>query len=140
MYKFGTVLSTGDHKAKVAIKRSSLCGDKCGSCSGKCEQLEKIVELDNTKDLQPGENVSVEIDNNKVLKAAFLVYIFPLIMLIIGVFIGPMIYSSVNLTMNLELFNLTIGLFMMALAFVVVKVVDHKKSKENYNGWIKEKL
>lgn len=140
MYKFGTVLSTSDNQVKVAIKRSSTCGDKCGSCSGKCDQLEKIVALENTQNFQPGQNVSVEIDDSKVLKAAFLVYIFPLIMLIIGVFIGSTIYSMLQLSMNSELFNLMIGILMMALAFTFVKYVDNKKSKENYTGWIKEKI
>lgn len=138
MRKIGKVISKENNKVQLEIKRSSSCGEKCGSCSGNCDQLVKIIETEDTIDANPGEIVSLEINDSFVLKSAFLVYIFPLFMLILGVVLGSSIQNYKKIDINPELFSVIIGVLFMCISFIIIKIIDKFYfSKMSCNGEIK---
>lgn len=118
--------NTAPH-ASIEIIRSSACGENCSSC-GLCPGKAAIVEAINEKGAAVGDTVIIQMSDKKVLGAAFLVYIVPLIMLIIGYFIGYAVF-------NTESASIITGLCLMAVTFAIITLVD-KKIKLRYTPHI----
>lgn len=113
--------------AEVKITRSSACGDNCASC-GLCPGQSSIINAINDINASVGDTVVITMSDKKVLGAAFLVYIVPLIMLIAGYFIGAAVFDK-------ESPRILTGFFMMATSFAVITYID-KKIKRSYTPHI----
>ena len=87
MRETGIVREVSGDFCKVGVKRSSACGDNCATCSAACKQKEAICTAKNTVGAKVGQRVIIEINTEKVLKSAFLVYILPIFVLI-GVYLA----------------------------------------------------
>lgn len=121
MTERGTVVSLSGDTAMVKIKRSSACGDNCGSCSG-CDNF-KIVAAENVINAAVGDSVEISMPSEKVLSAAVIVYVIPIIMLIIGYFIAYAILHT-------ESAGILCGLFGMAVAYIITAAMIRKN--KNY--------
>ena len=82
MKETGIVREVSGEYCKVGVRRSSACGDNCATCSAACKQKESICTAKNTAGAKVGQRVIIEINTEKVLKSAFLVYILPIFVLI----------------------------------------------------------
>ena len=118
MEQIGIVTKTNNGIATVQIKRSTTCGEKCSSCSG-CSVTSQTSLVNNQIGATIGATVKFELDDRKVLLAAFIVYIVPLISLIAG-------YVA---------FGVVYGIVFFAIPFVILKILD-KKLAINYIGKI----
>ena len=89
MVESGVVTATKDNLATVSFKRRGEC-DKCQLCkvSNDCTKVEVVLE--NTLGVNVGDYVSVEI-GKKTHAAAALIYLVPLILVGIGIFIGSIL-------------------------------------------------
>lgn len=77
----GIVLEVSGRMAKVKTSRHNDC-ENCGSCPGNSAI---VLEAGNPLEAQPGQRVLVEVKEVNMLKAAFVVYILPLIAAFTGV-------------------------------------------------------
>lgn len=118
MLQNGIVKKRNINTAEVEIQRGSACGESCASC-GLCPGQTTVVKAVNDTNAAEGDTVILDLANKKVLGAAFLVYIVPLILLFIGYFIGYAIFKS-------ELGGIGIGFGMMAVAFLVIILLDRR--------------
>lgn len=125
MEKLGQIISRKGNMAKVEIRRTSACGEKCGSCSGGCSSSGVYIEAENPLGGERGQFVKVEIETRTVMKAAFLAYILPLIMLIAGILIGSLIHNKYTLGISSEFFSFLFGLGLMIASYGVVKLFDN---------------
>lgn len=123
MFQNGIVKKLHTNTAEVEIHRSAACGESCASC-GLCAGQNAIVTVSNELGAAVGDSVTIDMANRKVLGAAFLVYIVPLIALIAGYFIGFAIFKS-------ELPSVGLGFALMAVTFVIIILCD-KKLKKRY--------
>ena len=80
--------------ARVRFSARAECV-KCGACMRNGD--EAYLDASNEIGAKIGDAVKVEIQGQKVLQAAFLLYIAPLIAMIIGYFIGGIIMAFVFL-------------------------------------------
>ena len=123
MIKTGYVETVYDSTAEIRIKRDSACGDNCGNCSG-CN-LMVTVSAKNTVNANKGDLVEIEMPSNSVLGAAFITYMIPLVILIVGYAIGGCI------------FNTEIKSILTAIAFFIISVagvcVYSRVHKEKYS-------
>lgn len=87
MNKTATVLSCENGQATVVIVRDSACGGNCASCK-LCPAQNMQLTIPTTLKLKPGEKVQLESRTSFVLFAAFLTYIFPLLLLLAGCVLG----------------------------------------------------
>ena len=72
-------------KAMVMVERMSACGENCASCSAACSSRNNTtVVAENKISAAAGDDVIIRTKTSKVLTAAFLVYILPVIMFIIA--------------------------------------------------------
>lgn len=109
MIKTGYVESVSQNNAQIRIKRDSACGDNCGNCSG-CNSIVTVFAQNNIN-VKKGDLVEIEMPSNSVLGAAFITYIIPLVILIIGYIVGSCIFKT------------EIGEILTAAAFFAVSIV-----------------
>ena len=82
MLEVGIVESINEKRgtAKVVFDRKSACG-KCGMClTARGEKMKVYVEVKNTLGAKVGDKVGVAMSDRFVLRAAFIVYIIPVIL------------------------------------------------------------
>ena len=80
----GIVLEVVKGMAKVKTSRHNDC-ENCGSCPGNSAL---VLEARNDIGARPGQRVAIEVQEINMLKAAFIVYILPLIAVFVGVMAG----------------------------------------------------
>ena len=112
------VLEVKDKKAKVKIERSKSCRG-CGLCSLNPGGM-MVTEVEDSIGVKVGNRVQVEIPDKDFLKAAFILYLVPVIGLITGALIG----SKFN--PHMSIFGGFIGL---VLSFVFVHYYDRKMGR-----------
>lgn len=128
MLSFGVVESIKNDKATVAIMRHSACGD-CGACQMGKENMERKVEAINPIGAKIGDQVTMEMSDDTVLKAAFIVYMVPLFVLIAGIFITKIVLEFFQISDMVELYGVLVGLIGMALCFWYIKKRDIAMNK-----------
>jgi len=109
----GIVIEVNAEIAKVKISRHGECSN-CGLCPGEDAM---ILDAPNTMGTKPGHKVLLEIKEGNMLKAAFAVYILPLIAIASGIYLGFLFSSIFKIS---EVLPMTIGGFVSALAAVLV--------------------
>ena len=82
MLEVGVVESVNEKRgtAKVVFDRKSAC-DKCRMClTANGDKMKVYVEVKNVLGAKPGDKVGVSMSDRFVLKAAFIVYIIPVVL------------------------------------------------------------
>jgi len=108
--EIGCVVSVNDEAAVVAMPLSKEC-EKCGSCMISGEGKEVLLVAHNSAGAGPGDTVEVEISAGRVIAAAFIVYMIPVILTIVGFLVGNAIAGGDE--------NSTLPI-VLAVAFLVV--------------------
>lgn len=123
MLESGTVTQVIGKNAKVLIERREACGscNACGMMSG--NQKNVVIEVKNTLNAQPGDVVEVNFSGRTSLQATAIAYIIPLVMLLIGVFLGYIISEKILHTAAEPTAAIT-GLIFAVLSFGIVKLFD----------------
>lgn len=90
MIELGEVTKIQGNLATVSFKRRGEC-DKCQRCkvSNDCTRVE--LQLENTLNVNVGDYVSVDMGRKVLHTAAALIYLVPLALVGIGVFIGSIL-------------------------------------------------
>lgn len=119
----GVVRKTEGRKAFVVIKRETACGENCAGCEG-CSSTENEIEAINDIGAGQGANVTVEMENHKVIVAAFFVYILPIIIFLL-------IYCIVHCFDGGEFLSISASLGSTMLFYFILHHYDRSK-KEKY--------
>ena len=122
MRQTGRVLSVDGNRAEISVIRQTACGDSCETCSSKCSLKDCRVVAEAVPGLKTGDTVIFEMAASKVLFAAFVVYITPLLALIAGYLISMLMGAGEGMCA-------AIGILSMVVWFVVVHFIDKKLSK-----------
>lgn len=124
MENIGKVIETRDNLAKLEVRRASACGEKCSSCKGGCSTTGIYVNIENTLNSKSGDFVKIETETKSIMKVAFIVYLFPLFMLILGIFSSPFIYKQFNISFSSEIFSFIVGLLFMSISYIIIRIID----------------
>lgn len=93
-----TVLSVSGNMAKVLYDRPTACHGDCDHCAGGCGSMAAkerlIVEAENRIGAAPGDQVLIEGETPKVVKAVFLVYVLPVVLFFVGYFVAAHVGAS----------------------------------------------
>ena len=123
MVQTGLIKKLHGNIADVEIHRSTACGDNCASC-GLCSGRTSIVKAANAAGAAEGDTVLIDMADKKVLGAAFLVYIVPLVLLVAGYFIGNALFMT-------EPGGIITGFLLMLLSFLPIVFID-RRSRQRY--------
>ena len=123
MKEIGTIISISGGTATIQINR----GEKCEGCHV-CDafgQNKMQLEAYNKANAKVGDLVEISIEPKQIIKGSLLVFIFPLVMMILGYIIGDTVSRSPGETGGI------IGSFTaLCLSFVCIKILDSKKNKD----------
>lgn len=127
----GIVIKLGADTAWVKTTRSSAC-EGCaskGSCTAVGDDME--VEALNIAGARIGDRIVVSFDTSPLLKATFLLYVFPIIVMIIGASVGLKLADAVNMDASAGSALCAFLFFFAAVAFVKFKG-NKMAEKEEY--------
>ena len=123
MIEEGRVIEVKGDIAKVEIRRSISCGT-CRAC-WMAEGGKMIASGQNLIGAKVGSKVKVQVSGS-ILKAAFIVYILPLLGLIIGYGVGSFISRAIGYPAFSEKVGVISGLALLALSFIAVRYYGKK--------------
>ncbi len=132
MNQTGRVVSVTPQKTVISVIRESACGESCASCSAKCSLKDAEVVAETVPGIKAGDTVIFEMAASKVLFAAFLVYITPLLALLAG-------YGAAVAMGAGEGKAVIAGAGAMIIWFLAVHFID-KKLKKYYKHTIVQKV
>ncbi|HEA47210.1 MAG TPA: hypothetical protein ENH97_02230 [bacterium] len=118
MEEEGRVINLKGDLATVEIERKNACGT-CRACAlGAGNTM--ITEAENSLGAKIGQRVRVEISSREILKGAFLIYIFPLLALILGMVLGVTITNRSSFKESSQTVGLVLGLVFLVLSFILI--------------------
>lgn len=112
----GVVTALEGDVAVVRFQRSEMCS-RCGACLAIGEK-ELETRVANTLNAKVGDLVEVRLAGNRILQASALAYVVPLLLLLVGVWLGSRIS---------DLFALLLGVGGCAVAFLVLRWLERKR-------------
>lgn len=122
--KEGIVIDTHDGVAKVKLSRHGECSG-CGLCPG---DNVLVLEAENCLGAKPGQHVHIQVPEVNMLRAAFVIYILPLILTLTGYAAGAVLAVYAGLPQNLT--GGIAAFLSFAAAVVYIRVYD-KSTKSN---------
>lgn len=128
MNKKGFVYKIDDNKLEVILMREASCGS-CSSCGGGCSPSTFNLDIENSIDAEVGDLVEIEYKSKSMILTTALLYVFPLIMLVVGILVANAINFDINPDLN-DLFSFVFGLVFMIISYLIIHLID-KKLKTN---------
>lgn len=109
--------------AEVVVTRTTACGSNCGNCESCIFQSELKTFAKNSIDARPGQKVIIESKSSKIYKAAMLVYILPMLLMVLGYALGAALSTGEGLGIALGFAGLIAGAALIVLS-------ERRKNKE----------
>jgi sigma-E factor negative regulatory protein RseC len=126
----GIVTSTTPASAWIKTIRAGAC-ESCSSkntCGTTGDQKELIVEVKNTLHVTTGDQVVIGLETKPILLLTFFLYVFPIIMLILGALIGDTM--APYLKMNPSLPSMAWGFLFFGLSFYIIRKKNNSLSQK----------
>jgi sigma-E factor negative regulatory protein RseC len=127
----GIVIRTDSRGAWVKTVKSGSC-EGCsaqGSCHSLSERGEMEVNAINEAGAKAGDRIVLSFETASLLKATFLLYVFPILLLVIGAVIGQ--EAAPHFNFNPSVFSAIIGFSFFFAAVLVIKVKANKLAQKN---------
>jgi len=129
----GIVIRIDSQNAWVKTVKTGAC-ESC-SARGACNTMgggkEMEVEALNTAGARMGDRVVIGFDTGSLLKATFLIYIFPILALIVGAAVGQ--EAAPYLSLNPSATSIVFGFFLVFLSFLFIRVKGNRlATQEQY--------
>ncbi|MBU3215448.1 SoxR reducing system RseC family protein [Clostridium estertheticum] len=104
-----------DNIAKVKVGRHNECKN-CGACPG---DNSVVIEAKNPIGAKIGQRIAFEMKDTNMLMAAFVVYILPLVLVVIGVIVGQVIAKKFGY--SVRGFQIGGGIITFVLSIINIK-------------------
>ena len=117
----GKVIAINGNRIKLKMFKESSCAH-CSGC-GDANKLARELEVTYDGDVEIGDIVTFELEDSKMLKIGFTVYILPIIMMILGFFISNKMGGS-------EKISVLVSYAFLVLSFAGLHIYDKYFVKE----------
>ena len=127
----GIVLRTDSEAAWVKTVRSSSC-EGCtakGACHSMGGGKEMEVKALNTAGARAGDRIVLSFETASLLKATFLIYVFPIILLIVGAALGQMLAPLIEFSPSA--LSVLLGFVFFFTALFIMKSRANKMAQKN---------
>lgn len=127
----GIVLRTDTEAAWVKTTRSSAC-QGCtarNSCHTLSNSQDMEVKALNIAGAREGDRIVLSFETRSLLKATFLIYVFPIIFLIVGAVFGQMLAALISINPSAPSVLLGFAFFFVALR--IMKARANKMAAQN---------
>jgi sigma-E factor negative regulatory protein RseC len=119
----GIVVKVGLKEGNIALVKTTQ-HSACEACSSRSQcnpgdrSKGREVEAVNLVDAQEGDLIQISIDTHALLQATFFLYIFPIICLLIGAFIGNDLAARLNMAPSLISLSAGVVCFITSILLV----------------------
>ncbi len=120
--EIGVVIETYEMGAKVSIIPQGSCNN-CPA-SGFCNYIGKnkrIIEALNPINAKKGDKVKISISSKSALLSVFLVFVMPIVLTFLGIWIGSIFNTTFTQTIG--------GIGGFAMGMILLKIIDKKVKK-----------
>ena len=126
--KEGIVTNASTTTAWVETVRSKSCEscDACNSCEAQDKNMGMTIQVSNTINASKGDRVIIGFKTAPLLKMSFMLYIFPIILLIAGAAAGEAFAPRIE--MDPSLASVIAGTLSFALAFGIIRKTGDRLS------------
>jgi sigma-E factor negative regulatory protein RseC len=127
----GVVLRTDSESAWVKTTRSSACQGCTArkSCHSLGNSQDMEVKAINIAGAREGDRIVLSFETKSLLKATFLIYVFPIIFLILGAAIGQILAS--HLAVDPSALSVLLGFAFFFTALLIIKVRAKEMASKN---------
>ena len=127
----GIVIKTDSKAAWVKTVKSGNCAgcSARGSCHTKNAGGEMEVKAINEAGARVGDRIVLSLETSSLLKATFLLYVFPILLLIIGAAIGQEMAPKFDF--NPSGFSAIMGFAFFFAALLIIKTTANKLARKN---------
>ncbi len=115
--------------AIVQMRRHTACAT-CGACQIGEENLDLQIEAINQASALIGDWVIVELGHQSVIKAAFIAYTIPLIVLVLSILAGLWIFTPLFNKDLAELLAFGLGVLLTGISYIVIRQFDQRFQRE----------
>lgn len=125
----GIVIKIDSDLARVRTTKSSAC-KSCtakNSCSSTAAGKDMEVDAINMAGAQVGDRILLHFETASLLKATFLLYIFPILCMLFGASVGH--WLSMKHGLNVSAVSAIAGFSCLILAFVMVRTKANKMAQ-----------
>ncbi len=130
MAEIGEVIENENNKVVVRLERTEACA-KCRACSVGMKSEEMLIKAENLCNAKTGDFVEIALEEVDFIKAVCIMYGFPFIMFLIGVFGGY--YGCLKLGIaGAEYIGFGLGLVFVFIAYVIIRSQEGRLKKGNY--------
>jgi len=127
----GIVVKLDSTTAWVKTTRTSAC--KTCSAKSSCNAVESGKEMEveaiNEAGAQIGDRIIISIETASLLKASFLLYVFPILLMVAGAIIGQM--SGPLFNIDPSAFSAVVGFLFFFISFWFVKSRGNRMARKN---------
>lgn len=109
--------------AEVVVTRTTACGSNCGNCESCIFQSELKTLAKNSINARPGQKVIIESKSSRIYKAAMLVYILPMLLMVLGYALGAALSTG-------EGFGIALGFAGLIAGAALIVLSERRKNKE----------
>ncbi|MCR4437754.1 MAG: SoxR reducing system RseC family protein [bacterium] len=130
MRECGEVVAVAGEFAQVKVIR----GDKCGECRV-CQALGEgggVMEARNTIGAAVGDMVEVEVNPKVVVGHSFLLFIFPLLLFLVGYALGRAVPWPGF--MSAEARGISVAFLSLGTGFLLIRVYDRRFARAGKGG------
>ncbi|MBW2472857.1 MAG: SoxR reducing system RseC family protein [Deltaproteobacteria bacterium] len=127
----GVVLRTDSEGAWVKTVRSSSC-EGCtarGSCHSTGSGRDMEVKAINSAGASVGDRIVLTFETASLLKATFLIYVFPIILMLAGALLGQVL--APHFEFNPSALSVLLGFGFFFAATFIIKVRANKMAQKN---------
>lgn len=118
MEERGKVIRVQGEVATVEVTRHEACRH-CNACDfGRTDSI--VVEATNRAGARPGDEVELELESSRVLGAAFVAYMVPLLFMVVGIYLGTVLARATGRAGSASLFGAVLGLALLGVSYGVV--------------------
>ena len=127
----GIVIKTDSRAAWVKTVKSGSCAgcSAKGSCHSKGAGDEMEVRAINQAGAKVGDRIVLSFKTSSLLKASFLLYVFPILLLIVGAAIGQEMAPKFDF--NPSGLSAIMGFSFFFVALLIIKTMANKLAKKN---------
>lgn len=102
--------------AEVVVSRGTACGGSCSNCESCIYQTELKTLAKNRIDARPGQKVIIESKSSRVYGAAFLAYIVPIVLVILGYALASALGAGEGICVLASFLGLILGAAILVLS------------------------
>ena len=135
--KEGVVTQTTGSIVWIQTTRSKSC-DSCASkdsCGEHSKTESMTIQVENSLNASKGDRVVVGFRTAPLLKIAFMLYIFPIILMIIGAVIGDSI--AIRLNIDSSIASMAGGFLFFVISFFIIRFINNVLAeKKDYQPFL----